>query len=204
MTKIKICGITSYEDAANAAKLGADYIGFNFYAKSPRYIKASRARKIIEKLPKKVKKVGVFVNSNFGNIKDIARLCRLDLVQLSGNEDNGHVSKLKKTLGTKIIKTFRIKKMADIKNIKGCKADYIMLDSFKKGFFGGTGIKINLKFAGKLDSRNLFLAGGLNAANIRSIIRKINPYAVDVCSGIESYPGKKGFGKMKSFIEAAR
>ena len=203
MTKIKICGITSCEDAEKAAELGADYIGFNFYAKSPRYIKASKAKIIIGKLPKRVKKVGVFVNEKIENMKNLAEFCRLDLVQLSGNEDGEYVTKLKKTLNTKIIKAFRTKKMEGIKKIKSCKADYIMLDSFKKGIYGGTGIKLNLKFAGQLHSKNLFLAGGLNSANVKQIIEKISPYAVDVCSSIEAYPGKKDFGKMKEFIEAA-
>ena len=204
MTKIKICGITSYEDAEKAAELGADYIGFNFYGKSPRFVKATKAKMIIEKLPKKVKKVGVFVNEEIKNISNLAEFCRLDLIQLSGNEDMDYISNLKKSLGKKIIKAFRIKNRVNAKKIKSCKADYLMLDSFKKGFFGGTGIKINLKSARQFDNKNLFLAGGLNSANVKPIVKKINPYAVDVCSSIEACSGKKDFGKMKAFIEALR
>ena len=203
MTKIKICGITSYEDAEKAAELGADYIGFNFYGKSPRFVKATKAKMIIEKLPKKVKKVGVFVNEKIEEVSNLAEFCGLDLVQLSGNEDMEYILNLKKALRKKIIKAFGMKGSVDIKT-KSCGADYIMLDSFKKGLYGGTGIKVNLKSARQLDSKNLFLAGGLNSANVKSIVKKINPYAVDVCSSIESYPGKKDFGKMKAFIEALR
>ena len=203
MTKVKICGLTNYEDAANAANSGADYLGFNFYKSSPRYIEKPKAKKIIERLKANAKKVGIFVNEDIEKVKAVAELCRLDLIQLSGDENREYISKLKNALRNEIIKSFRIKS-SSIKNIKKYGVDYVMIDSFKKGFFGGTGIGPNLKFAGELDNKSLFLAGGLSAANVKSAVKKIKPYAVDVCSSIESYPGKKDLRKMKEFVEAVK
>ena len=204
MTKVKVCGITNYKDAVNAADLGADYLGFNFYKRSPRHIGKSKAKNIIEKLPKNAKKVGIFVNESIGSVKSIVEFCRLDLVQLSGDENQEYISKLKNISNKKIIKSFRIKNSSSVKNIKNYETDYVMLDSFKKGFFGGTGIELNLEFIGKLDNGNLFLAGGLNTINVKSAVKKIKPYAVDVCSSIEAHPGRKDFEKMKEFIHQVK
>lgn len=204
MTKVKICGLTNYEDTINALNLGADYIGFNFYRLSPRYIEKLKAKKIIEKIPENVKKVGIFANERISTIKSIIDLCKIGFVQLSGDEDAKFISKLKKSASIKVIKSFRIRSIDDAKNTARLKADYILADSFRKGFFGGTGIKLNLKFIEKMGNKNLFLSGGLNSVNVKSAVRKIKPYAVDVCSSIEKYPGKKDFEKMKSFIEAAK
>lgn len=204
MTKIKICGITNYEDAMNAVNLGADYLGFNFYKHSPRYIGRVKAEKIIKKLPNKVKKVGIFVNEHINKIIEAIDSCNINIVQLSGDESVDYVLKLKSVLNSKVIKSFRIKKTNDIKNIKCYKTDYVMLDSFKKGFYGGTGIKFDWGIAKYIDKERLFLSGGLNALNVKAAINKIKPYAVDVCSSIESSPGKKDFEKMREFIEAAK
>ncbi len=204
MTKIKICGITNYEDAISASKLGADYIGFNFYRKSPRYIGKQQAKGIILKLPRKIKKVGVFVNESINRVKDIADFCKLDLIQLSGDENGAYTSKLKKALNKKLIKSFRVKNKSVLPYVGKSRADYLMLDSFKEGLYGGTGIRFNWKFAKSINKNRLFLSGGLNASNIKPAIKKLNPYAVDVCSGIELKPGKKDFKKMKEFIRAVK
>ena len=207
MIKIKICGITNYEDAINAANLGVDYLGFNFYKYSPRYIEKSKAKKIIENLPKNLKKVGVFVNEDINKIKNIVGYCNIDLAQLSGDEDRDYVLNLKNIVHKRVIKSFRIRNRDDIKNIKDYKLEYVMLDSFKKGLYGGTGTKFDLrlaKYIEYIDKRRLFLAGGLNAVNVKSAINNIRPYAVDVCSSIEDYPGKKDLEKMREFIEAAK
>ena len=207
MTKIKICGITNYKDAANAVKLGADFLGFNFYKKSPRCIEKAKARAIIKSLPKRVKKAGVFVNESIKNIKATADICGIDLVQLSGDEDTQFMSNLKKMLNKKIIKCLRVKDKDEIhkKNfLEGNFFDYILFDSFKEGFYGGTGTKFNWEIIEGIDKNKLFLAGGLNPSNVKLAIRKVKPYAVDVCSGVELHPRKKDFGKMKGFIEAVK
>lgn len=204
MTKIKICGITNYEDAINAANSGADYLGFNFYKHSPRHIEKSKAKNIIEKLPKNVKNIGVFVNEDIKKMKKIVNFCNIDLIQLSGDEDIEFILDLKRILNKKLIKSIRIKNKNDIKKIKHYKTDYIMLDSFKKNLYGGTGITFNWQLIKYINRKRLFLSGGLNSLNVKLAIHEIKPYAVDVCSSIEYYPGKKDFKKMKGFIEAAK
>lgn len=209
MAKIKICGITNYEDAINAAKLGADFLGFNFYKKSIRYIEKAKANEIIKKLPKKTKSVAVFVNESIEKIKDTVKFCNIDLVQLSGDENMDFILSLKKDLSKKIIKCFKIKNKHSVKfiknwNIERYNIDYIMLDSFKEGLYGGTGKRFDWKIAKNLDNKKLFLSGGLNPSNVKLAIKKVNPYAVDVCSGVETYPGKKDFGEMKKLISAVR
>ena len=204
MTKIKICGITNYEDAQNAANLGADFLGFNLYTKSPRYVDCKKAANIAKKLYGKAKIVGVFVNETDDNIRKTDNFCGFDLIQLSGDETNEFVAGLKEKLNKKIVKCLHIKDSKDIKSIKNSKFDYLMLDSFKKGFYGGTGNAFDLKLVKYANTENLFLAGGLNASNVKQVIKKINPFAVDVCSGVESHAGKKDYAKMKKFIEAVK
>ena len=208
MTKIKICGITNYEDALGACNLGADYLGFNFYPKSPRFVDDKSASDIIKKLSGKAKIVGVFANQSAESIKKTSDCCGLDLIQLSGDESNDFILSLKKKSDKKIIKCFHVRNSDDKLRkkifIEGNFFDYLMLDSFKKGSYGGTGKSFDLEFAKGIDNKKLFLAGGLNEKNIKQAINKIHPFAVDVCSSIEKYPGKKDFNKMKKFIEAAR
>lgn len=206
MTKVKMCGITNYEDSINAINLGADYLGFNFYNHSPRYIAASKARNIIKKLPKNIKKVGVFVNENIKNIKKLINFCNIDIIQLSGDENGNFISNLEKVSNKKIIKSFRIKDSRDIEKIKHFKTDYILLDSFKEGLYGGAGSKFDWSIINNahINKKTLFLAGGLNASNVKLAIKELSPYAVDVCSSIEAYPGKKDYKKMKEFIEALK
>jgi len=204
MTKIKLCGITNYEDAKNAIGLGADFLGFNFYSKSPRFIDYGKANEIIGKINGNSKIVGVFANEPIEKIKEIDEICNLDLIQLSGDETAQYVKQLKKSINKKIIKCFHINQPISIKKINNYKYDYLMLDSFKNGFYGGTGSSFDLDIIKAIDNKKLFLAGGLNDKNVKTAIKKINPFAVDVCSGIESKPGKKDFNKMKQFMEAAR
>ena len=204
MTKIKICGITNYWDAKNAVDLGADFLGFNFHQKSPRYVDYKKAANIAKKLSGKAKLVGVFVNESVDNIKKIYELCDLDLIQLSGNETSDFVVDLKEKTNKKIMKCFHISNSSYTYNIKNFKFDYLMLDSFKKGFYGGTGKSFDLDIINGIDNKKLFLAGGLNASNVKQAIKKINPFAVDVCSGVESHAGKKDYTNLKKLIEAVK
>ena len=200
MTKIKICGITNYDDAFEASGLGADYLGFNFYPKSPRFVDDRSASDIIKKLSGEAKIVGVFANQSAESIKKTSDCCGLDLIQLSGDESNDFILSLKKKSDKKIIKCFHIGNLNDkiCKKIsfKGNFFDYFMLDAFKKGSYGGTGKSFDLEIAKGIDNKKLFLAGGLNEKNIKQAINQIHPFAVDVCSSIEKYPGKK----YRSFI----
>ena len=204
MTKIKICGITNYEDARNAADLGADFLGFNFYSRSPRCVDLNTAKNIINKSDNLILKVGVFVNEKAEKIAEIADYCSLDLIQLSGQEDIDFVKSLKKSTGKQIVKCFHVRAKEDLKNLNCAAFDYIMLDTFENGLHGGTGKTFNLNIAKNIDNKKMFLAGGLNERNVRAAIKKLNPFAVDVCSSIEKSTGIKDFKKMKNFIGAAK
>jgi|ETNmetMinimDraft_2_1059921.scaffolds.fasta_scaffold15810_2 phosphoribosylanthranilate isomerase len=203
MTKIKICGITNLKDALDAVDLGADYLGFNFYKKSPRFVDKEKAKKIIEKIPD-VKTVGIFVNHSIEEIKKISDICGLDIIQLSGDESINFTEKLHNKIGKKIIKTVRIKNKKDLTKIKDFKGYYILLDSFKEGFYGGTGRTFDLKLAKPVKGRKIFLSGGLNEHNVKNAVDYSRPFAVDVCSGIEKIKGIKDHKKMKEFIEVLK
>ena len=204
MTKIKICGITNLEDAQNAADLGADFLGFNFYSKSPRFIDYNKVNEIVRKLNGKVRIVGVFVNENIDNVKKISEYCNLDLIQLSGDENNDEIIQLREKTNKKIIKTFRIKNKINANSINSFDSNYILMDTFNNGLYGGTGESFDLNMINGVDNKKLFLAGGLNNKNVNKAIEKLKPFAVDVCSSIESKPGKKDYDKMKLFVEAVR
>ncbi len=203
MTKVKICGITNYEDAMDAIRLGADFIGLNFYRKVPRYIKLKEARKIAKDATKKTKKVGIFVNSTLGNIKRISKEIGLDYIQLHGNESPEFCREVKRSTRKKIIKAIRIKSIGDLKKINKFDVDLFIFDAYKKGHYGGTGKSIDFNLL-KGIKKKYFLSGGLNQSNVRKAIKELNPFVVDVSSGVEKSIGKKDYNKVKAFIEAAK
>ena len=205
MAKVKICGITNEKDALNAAKLGADYIGFNFYKKSPRYIDEKKAKEIINKIPARIKKVGVFVNEDADAIIKISKNLGLDLIQLHGDETLQYCKKVKKQAKIKIIKAFRIKDKKDVHKINHYKdhADYFMFDAYTEKLFGGTGKIFDWHLVNGI-KKPFFLSGGLNPENVFNAILISLPFAVDVASGVEKKPGKKDYNKIKKFIEAAK
>lgn len=203
MTKVKICGITNYEDAANAAILGADFIGFNFYKSSPRYIDESEVKTIMEKMPNSVKKVGVFVNEKLDTVKKMVKDLNLDLIQLHGDETPDYCKQIKKETKKGIIKAFRIKDKSDIEKIKEYNVDYYLFDANKEGLFGGTGKTFNHSLLKNI-KKDFFLSGGLNEENVKEIIKTAKPFAVDTASGVEKNPRKKDPKKMKKFIEAVK
>ena len=202
MAKVKICGITNMDDALFTAKSGADLIGFIF-TKSPRRISPLSAKKISQKLPKRVKRVGVFVDEDPKKINSIIKFCKLDLVQLHGDEDPRTLSKIK----AKTIKAFRIKDKSDINALKRYKKAFaVLLDSYVKGKKGGTGRTFNWDIAreAKRSGLRIFLSGGITPKNVRKAVRCADPFAVDASSGVEISPGKKDHRKVKSLIKAAK
>lgn len=201
MVKIKICGITNLGDAKASAKLGVDFIGFIF-AKSPRRITPSKAKKIIEQLPASIKKVGVFVNEKAETVNNISGYCGLDLVQLHGSEPPSYLKKI----GRPVIKAFRIRDKRSLNQLSRYKAKAFLLDTYKKGKPGGTGETFNwdLAIAAKRYRRPVFLSGGLNPENILDAMKKVRPYAVDVSSGVEKKPGKKDIKKLNKLIKIVR
>lgn len=204
MVKIKICGITNPSDALQAYRLGADFLGFIFYKGSPRYIPLEKAKEIFQRLPPSVKKVGVFVNERIENVKRIAKFLKLDFLQFHGDETKDYISKFK---GYKIIKSFRIKDKDSLEAISEYKnADLYLLDTYVKRKRGGTGKTFNWDLACKLKrfKKPLILSGGLNPKNVVRAIKKVRPYGVDVCSGVEKNVGKKDLELMSEFIRKAR
>lgn len=204
MVKVKICGITNLEDATEAVEAGASALGFVFYKKSPRYITPQDAREIIRKLPKRLIKVGVFVDAKEKNIRHIAKACGLDILQLHGNESPEFCEKLK---GHKIIKAFRIKENVDLSNIVRYKTFAYLFDTFVKSRVGGTGKSFNWRGIRDITAKiknPIFLSGGLTKDNVREAIKILGPGWIDVSSSIEISPGKKDHKKVKEFIKAVK
>jgi len=203
MVKVKICGITNLEDALNSIEAGSDALGFVFYKKSPRYIAPGKASQIITHLPPGILKVGVFVNAREENIKRIAKLCNLDMLQFHGDESPRFCERFN---GYKIIKAFRVKQRIDFKDILHYKTSAYLFDTFVRLKIGGTGEKFNWALIRHLGGFHhpIFLSGGLNAENVKEAIRKVEPAWVDVSTSVEIKPGKKDYKKIKRFITVVK
>ncbi len=209
MTKIKICGITNGKDAMWCTGLGVNYLGFNFYPNSPRKISAKLASQIILKLPPFVQPVGVFVNEEINNLAKIVTGCKLKLVQLHGAESVEYINNLINILNTKnikveIIKAIRIESESSLVLLPQYMqvVNYFLLDTYVPGTEGGTGEIFNWYIAIKAKEygKPIFLAGGLTPNNVRDAITKVDPFAVDVASGVERLPKRKDFDKVKQFV----
>jgi len=204
MVRIKICGITRVEDAFTAVKAGADALGFVFYKKSPRYITPSKARRIIESLPPFISITGVFVNEKQGAISDIAGFCALDAIQLHGDEDCHECHRLKR-YGLKIIKGFRVGESFNFEAVQAYKVNAYLFDAYDKDGFGGTGKAFRWELLKGLKSRvPVILSGGLTPDNVREAVQAVDPYAVDVSSGVEKEPGIKDPELVRRFIQNLR
>lgn len=206
MTKVKICGITNLEDAELSVKFGADALGFNFYRKSPRYITPEDAAEIIEKLPKDVLKVGVFVNETLENIVKTAAVAGLDAIQLHGEESPEFLSEVKAASGLEIIKAFRVSPDFKPEDVLKYDADAILLDAYNAKEHGGTGETFDWEIARKVNKLvdTLYLAGGIKLENVVRAINDTRPEYVDVCSGIEAEKGKKDAVKTINFLRIAK
>ena len=205
MVKVKICGLTDLEDAAEAVKAGADYLGFILYPKSPRYVPPEKAAEIIGNLPAEanVKKVAVVVNFPPERLIELFDY-GFDLIQLHGDETPDILDYLPPE---QVIKVFRVKDSFDPALLKQWEGVYgFLLDTYKKGVYGGTGETFNWDIAKKLveEGHKIFLSGGLNPENVREAVCEVRPYAVDVSSGVELTKGKKDLKKLKEFIKRAK
>jgi len=203
MVRVKICGITNYQDASNAVTLGVDAIGFIF-APSPRKITPEKARDIICAIPPFVKTVGVFVNEDPATIRQIIQFCGLDLVQLHGDE----LPDLCHELMPYTIKAFRPKDEKDLSAIRHYveRIRALLFDTYSEEKRGGTGKTFdwNLAIKGKELGVPVILAGGLTPSNIETAISTVRPFAVDVNSGVEERPGKKSPALMKRLMETIK
>ena len=203
--KVKICGITNPEDAATAVDAGADALGFVFYRKSPRYIDPALARQIIMSLPPLVIPVGVFVNEDQQVVRNLMDDCGLALAQLHGNESAIYC----KELGRTVLKALRVKDrstflaLAEFRGRAGVRG--FVLDAFSDQAYGGTGQVIDWQLAAEAaKAASILLAGGLTPDNVEKAIQAVQPYGVDVSSGVERAPGKKDHEKVHAFIRAVR
>jgi phosphoribosylanthranilate isomerase len=203
MVKVKVCGITNLEDALYSFFSGADGLGFVFYKKSPRYIQPDKAANISAILPRKIKRIGVFVDAKVATVKRIARLCGLDMLQFHGRESPQYCKKFK---DYKIIKAFRIDKQKDLEGVSKYKTFAYLFDSFSKTKFGGTGNKFNWKILAQTVKMKpiVFLSGGLAVGNIKQAVKLLQPDWVDVSSSLELKPGHKSHKKIQEFIQTAR
>lgn len=195
--KVKICGLTNYEDAMAAADMGADMLGFNFYPKSPRYLKPDQAAEIINRLPAFVDIVGLFVNDPFERIEQIIEECQLDWVQLHGDESPKFCEQFQ-SFNVRTMKAIRVKDKKDIKRAGEYFTDAVLLDAFDPKKYGGTGLSFDWNIIGNITKR-VFLAGGINAENVKKAV-SLGIYGIDVCSAIESKPGKKDHAKMRELF----
>jgi phosphoribosylanthranilate isomerase len=205
MVRVKICGVTTPEDACLAAELGAHAIGLNFYPESPRSISPSTARNIIRELPPFVASVGIFVNWDPEPVMALSEALRLAAAQLHGEETPRTVAEVAKKLP--VIKALRIEKgSAPLGLPRHRAATAFLLDAASPGQFGGTGLATDWSQARTLaQSHRVILAGGLTPENIAEAILAVRPFAVDVSSGVESLPGKKDPVKLRAFFsEVAR
>lgn len=202
MTRIKICGITNSEDAFAAINYGADALGFVFYPESPRAIMPEEAKKIISLLPPFVTTIGVFVNQPKKELEEIVNLTGIDAVQLHGSEPPEFCD-----LSNKVIKAIRVKELSDLRLLSHYKnISAFLLDTYSQDTIGGTGRIFNWEIAVEAKKfGKIILAGGLTPENIEEAIHLVQPYAVDVASGVEGEKkGRKDHKKLKLFIERAR
>ncbi len=201
--KVKICGITSYEDAAMIVDQGVDALGFNFFPKSPRYIDPEDARKIIRRIPPFVVTVGLFVNvAEQDRVSEIARSAGIQVLQFHGDETPEYCKGL---ADWPLIKALRIGSSGIQENPEEYPVQAFLLDVKDDALFGGTGKSFDWNLAKKIKRvRPIILAGGLHPGNVAEAIRVVDPYAVDVCSGVESAPGKKSARKVIEFMNEVR
>jgi len=205
-TKVKICGLTTLEDARFVSGALADYLGFIFYPESPRYIEPAKAGAIINWL-EGPGKVGVFVNQPLDDVNSIAKQTGIDYVQLHGNESPDYCALVEKP----IIKAFHIGQDTDpselISRIEPYldQVEYLLFDTKSDTDWGGTGQTFDWNILDEISNdKPFFLSGGLNANNVQDAIQTVQPYAVDLSSGLEESPGLKDFDKIELFFDKMR
>jgi phosphoribosylanthranilate isomerase len=224
--KVKICGITNLDDALEAAEAGVDALGLMFHESSPRHVSLAKAASIISLVPVQVTFVGVFVDPTPEQVRQAIEQCGIDTLQFHGEETPEFLARLdlKEFFARRLmpgllhkrfspsersirtIKAFRVRDAASLADLGRYATDLWLLDSYVPGQRGGTGAKFNWDLAVQATQlgRPIVLAGGLTPDNVAEVVRKVQPYAVDVSSGVELAPGKKDRRKVRAFIRAAK
>ncbi len=198
--RVKICGVTRLEDALQAARLGADALGFNFWPGSRRFLAPGAAREVVDQLPPFVTPVGVFVNQPEEEILRAAGESGVRVLQLHGDEP----PELCARLPLPVVKAVRVGAALSLDALSAYQVAAFLLDAPSAGY-GGSGATFDWSLAeGVAGLGPLILAGGLDPENVAAAVRRVRPYAVDVASGVESAPGVKDVSKMARFIAAAK
>ena len=200
MIPVKICGITNEYDAIAAVNFGASAIGFVFYKNSQRYLSLLKAKSISEKIDQKVNIVGVFVNHSKEFINHAIDLIPLSMIQLHGDES----PEFCKNFSVPTIKAIRVKNKLRSETLDQYEVDGILLDSFSKTEYGGTGKTFDWSLIDFKFKQKILLSGGLNSENILEAISSINPDAIDISSSIESSIGQKDHHKMRQLFEVIK
>ncbi len=194
LPKIKFCGLTRTEDIEMVNALKIDYAGFVFAKKSRRHVSVEQAELLRRRLSPDIQAVGVFVNEDIRHAAELLKRGVIDIAQLHGDEDEAYIKRLKEWTGQPVIKAFRMESGEDCRRAEASSADFVLLDSGN----GGTGKCFDWNLLHQV-KRQYFLAGGLDARNVRQAVFKFHPYALDVSSGIET-DGKKDRAKMQEFV----
>jgi len=197
--RVKICGVTCAEDADAAILAGADLIGLNFYPPSPRYLDLAGAHAIRQVVGGRAQVVGVFVNEARPVVSEYARELRLDMLQFHGDEEESVLA----GWPVPVIRALRVRRGEALAALSRTAADYLLLDTFHSGLYGGSGVARPLDELKRLDLSRVFISGGLNAGNVAEAAA-LAPYAVDAASGVESKPGIKDHLKLRSFVANAK
>lgn len=198
---VKICGLTNLADARAAWEAGADFLGFVLYARSPRAITPARLRRLADRLPPEVRRIGVFVNERPERVARLAADCGLYAAQLHGDEAAADY----RGVGVPLWRAVRLRGRTPSPEPAQWPAACYVVEAYVPGQYGGTGVRANWSAAAALARRcTLLLAGGLTPDNVAAAIRKVRPAGVDVSGGVERTPGKKDWRKVEAFIRAAR
>ena len=210
---VKICGLTRVEDAIAAVTAGATFVGMVFFHKSPRFIVPKQATAIVDVLPRRVRAVGLFANSDHIWLNEVVRHVRLDMIQLHGTESASQVQRVRQTFGLPVIKAIALQTPADLAVAQDYLqvVDWLLFDAKppqNADHPGGHGIAFDWKILQPVQKMQLpipwILAGGLTPTNVAEAIRRTSAAVVDVSSGVEERPGVKSLVKIQSFMKAVR
>jgi phosphoribosylanthranilate isomerase len=203
MTRIKVCGMTSIADAAQAADLGAWAIGLIHHRGSPRFVEPETAEEIGAALKRRCEVAGVFVNSPIEDVVEAAEREQLTIIQLHGDEGPSFCTEAARRTGAKVMKAFRVRNEGDVRAAEAFRTSFHLFDAYRQRAPGGTGESFDWELlAGRRSKVPMVLAGGLTPENVGAAIAAARPYAVDVVSGVEAAPGRKDPERVERFFEA--